>query len=466
MFLGIFTAVTIVLLWLSQNVFLSDIYKSIKIREIKTAYHKIEEAVDEGTVSENAYKIANEYNVCIIVLSKGGKFSTVSEDVLPNCIIHNTNTAGLMYIFSRAQNAPDGIVYYTRSPQSGYAYQSDESSGDSEQSIVLSGEYLTENDSAIIFLNSVISPVSATVNTLNTILIYITVALIILSVILALVMSQIISKPIVSLTRSAKRLAEGDYNEKFTGGGYFEADALASTLNYAESELSKLDKLQKELVANISHDLRTPLTMITGYSEMMRDIPGENTPENLQVVIDETARLTSLVNDVLDISKIQSGTQTFEKKRVCITDIAENAMIRYAKLMTGGYDISFEHGEERHFIIGDETRVLQVIYNLVNNAVTYTGEDKKVRVTEEVKDGFVRLSVTDTGDGIPEDKLPYIWERYYKVDEAHKRSAVGTGLGLSIVRGIMDEHGGRYGVVSSHGNGSTFWVEFPISPED
>lgn len=462
---GIFASVTIILLWLCQNVFLSDIYKRIKIREIKTAYSRIESSIDNGTFAENAEKIANEYNVCIIVLAESGTFDTVSVDAAPYCIIHHTNITGLMKIYYQARDRDDGIVYYARLKDSPNVYQSDVNDRDSEQSIVLSGVHATDSDNAIIFLNSVISPVSATVNTLNTILIYITFALIILSFILAFVLSQVISKPIVSLTRSARRLAQGDYDAVFMGGGYSEADTLAATLNYAEGELSKVDKLQKELVANISHDLRTPLTMISGYSEMMRDIPSENTQENLQVIIDETERLTSLVNDVLDISKLQSGAQVFEKKRMCITDTVERAMTRYAKLVSGGYDISYNHGEEKHYIIGDETRVLQVIYNLVNNAVTYTGEDKRVIVSEKENDGYIRISVTDTGEGIAEDKLPLIWERYYKVDALHKRSAMGTGLGLSIVRGIMSEHGGRYGVESTLGSGSTFWVEFPISRE-
>lgn len=462
---GAFASVTIILLWLCQNVFLSDIYKQIKIREIKTAYSRIESSIDDGTFAGNAEKIANEYNVCIIVLAQFGSFETVSVDAASYCIIHHTNITGLMKIYNQAMEKDDSIVYYSRLKDSPNVYQSDVNDKDSEQSIVLSGVRAVDGDNAIIFLNSVISPVSATVNTLNTILVYITFALVILSVLLAFVLSQVISKPIISLTRSAQRLAQGDYDAVFTGGGYSEADTLAATLNYAEDELSKVDQLQKELVANISHDLRTPLTMISGYSEMMRDIPSENTPENLQVIIDETERLTSLVNDVLDISKLQSGAQSFEKKRLCITDTVGRAMTRYVKLTSGGYDITYDHGEKKHYIIGDETRVLQVIYNLVNNAVTYTGEDKKVTVSETERGGYIRISVTDTGEGIAEEKLPLIWERYYKVDALHKRSAVGTGLGLSIVRGIMAEHGGRYGVMSTLGAGSTFWVEFPISEE-
>ena len=121
-----------------------------------------------------------------------------------------------------------------------------------------------------------------------------------------------------------QKLAKGKFNTEFNGKGYKEISELAETLNHTAKELAKTDVLQKELLANVSHDLRTPLTMITAYSEVMRDIPGENTPENVQVIIDETKRLTCLVNDLLDISKIQAGVTVLETKEFDITDSIQN----------------------------------------------------------------------------------------------------------------------------------------------
>ena len=276
---------------------------------------------------------------------------------------------------------------------------------------------------------------------------------------LSLILSGVIARPIGRITNSARTLASGDYTTVFEGGGYKEADTLADVLNYAESELSKVDRMQKELISNISHDLRTPLTMISGYSEMMRDIPGENSPENLQIVIDETQRLTTLVNDVLDISRLRSGTLKYDMKPINFSALLTKAMHRYEKL-AGKYSIKLTC-EPDIIINADENRVLQVVYNLVNNAVTYTGDDRTVKVDLRRDGAYARLSVTDTGDGIPADKLRDIWERYYKVDEVHKRAAIGTGLGLSIVKEVMKGHGGHYGVSSTIGKGSCFWVEFP-----
>ena len=236
-------------------------------------------------------------------------------------------------------------------------------------------------------------------------------------------------------------------------------EELNNTLNYAKTELAATEKLQRELIANISHDLRTPLTMITGYGEVMRDLPGENTPENIQIIIDEATRLSTLVNDLLDLSKLQSGALQAQKQVFNLTDSVRAILERYSKLVEQeGFDIRFESKEEV-FINADELRISQVIYNLVNNAVNHAGEDKTVIITQTVRDKLVRIEVIDHGEGIPADKLPYIWERYYKVDKEHKRGVIGSGLGLSIVKSILDAHKAHYGVRSTQGKGSTFWFE-------
>ena len=134
--------------------------------------------------------------------------------------------------------------------------------------------------------------------------------MILLSFGLALFISSRLSKPLEQMNESAKQLGEGKYDIRFPEQGAREVAELAATLNYAAAELSKVEDLRRELIANVSHDLRTPLTMISGYAEVMRDIPGENTPENVQIVIDEANRLTGIVNDLLDLSKLQAGALT------------------------------------------------------------------------------------------------------------------------------------------------------------
>ena len=304
-----------------------------------------------------------------------------------------------------------------------------------------------------------LTPLQSTISMLRSQFVFIGVAMILMSVILVAIISKMITKPFIKMNDAAKKLAQGCYDADFSGRGYREIDELAESLNFASRELAKTDTLQKELISNISHDLRTPLTMIKGYSEVIRDIPGENTPENVQVIIDETTRLSELVNDMLDLSKIQSGTRKPDYERFSITQTVRETLTRYEKLiMQNGLKIDF-YAEQDAFIYADRGMILQVIYNLINNAINYTGADKYVTVRQTLTDTSVRISVSDTGGGIAPEDISQIWERYYRVDKVHKRATVGTGLGLSIVKEILETHGASYGVESAVGMGSTFWFE-------
>lgn len=310
---------------------------------------------------------------------------------------------------------------------------------------------------------SVLTPLNTTVTMMKHQFIVIGVVMLIMAIGLVIIMSRMITKPIVNMNNAAKRLARGSYDADFSGKGYSEIEELAESLNYASRELAKTDNLQKELISNVSHDLRTPLTMIKGYGEIMRDIPGENTPENVQAIIDETERLSNLVNDMLDLSKIQAGARRPQFEEFSITETVRETLLRYEKLaMQEGYRIDFISNEDAT-VNADRGMILQVIYNLINNAINYTGEDKYVRVTQVVRDGKVCISVADTGEGISPEEITQIWERYYRVDKVHKRAAVGTGLGLSIVKGILEAHGATFGVESAQGCGTTFWFELELS---
>ena len=300
----------------------------------------------------------------------------------------------------------------------------------------------------VIMINSVLTPVDATVYTLKVQLRFISAIMIVVAFILAATLSNNISRSIIRINEGAKKLADGDYSVKFNSRDYMEVAELSDTLNYTATELGKTDSFQKELIANVSHDLRTPLTMIKGYAEVMRDIPGENTPENVQVIIDETERLTSLVNDMLDISKLKAGTLTIQPEEYNITESIRHVLERYNKLReVEGYTIDFVYDDEV-IVYADEQKMYQVLYNLVNNAINYTGEDKKVTVIQKVLGDTLRIEVKDTGEGVKQEDIPYVWDRYYKDKTAHKRAISGTGLGLSIVKNVLELHGAKYGVSS------------------
>ena len=204
-----------------------------------------------------------------------------------------------------------------------------------------------EQGTLMILLSSALSPLNTTVETLKVQFLCIAVILLLLSAVIAFLLSRHIASPLVNLSRDARVLATGKYDITFAGGDYREVQELSEALSYAAGELSKVEGFRRELIANVSHDLRTPLTMIAGYGEMMRDIPGENTPENVQIIIDETQRLTGLVNDMLDLGKLQAGAHTLTAAPLSLTALVQETLLRYQQLVEReGYCFCFSPGEE------------------------------------------------------------------------------------------------------------------------
>lgn len=309
----------------------------------------------------------------------------------------------------------------------------------------------------LVILSARLTPVNATVQMIRQELIFVSIVMIVLALILAMVISRHISKPLSQMSESAKELAKGNYDVEFHDQTSLEISELGSTLNYTTKQLKKTEQLQHELIANVSHDLRTPLTMIRAYAEMMRDIPGEITPENVQVIIDEADHLTGMVNDLLDISKLQAGVTQLNKTEFNLTAHLKEVVQRIDRMVSANeFAIELVYDQEV-LIEADEFKMDQVVYNLINNAVNYSGDSRRVIVRQECIDDTVKVSVQDFGPGIAKEDLPLVWERYYKVDKEHKRSANGSGLGLAIVRKILELHGASYGVDSTLGKGSTFW---------
>lgn len=463
----LFAAIMILILWLIQIVFLEDFYKEIKIDDILSSGEVITESINNNDIDEIIVDISDNYEICVYIMDVQGK-PLYSYDVLNNCIIHNMTYRDYSRLYNEAYTSESKqyLERYTidaNAMNEGRHPRARASNIPSMEGMIFASiTTLSDGRDALILLNSVISPVEATINTLRVQLTYVTVIFLVLALLTAFIVSRIISKPIININSSAKELAKGNYDIKFNGQGYSEISELSDTLNYTAKELSKVDGLRKELIANVSHDLRTPLTMITGYSEVIRDIPGENTPENIQVIIDESNRLSILVNDLLDISKFESGVQVLNKEKFNLTLSIENIIKRYSKLIShNDYKINFENSSEI-FVCADKSKIEQVVYNLINNAITYTGNDNKVVVKQTIKNDIVRIEIIDSGEGIKEEDLNNIWDRYYKVDKTHKRAQVGTGLGLSIVKNILDIHNGRYGVISKVNKGSNFWFELNI----
>ena len=414
-----FCGLLLFILWLFQTVFLTDMYKYIRKKEIKNAMVLVEENINSQNLQSILQYLTDNKEILI----------TLSNEFVP----------------------PQPSIAHDKRDKRGMEVLTEEK------------EFVLNNNQTIsLTFNAMITPVSATIDTLRYQLYIITCIMIILSILLALLIAKRVSKPIEVINNGAKVLSKGKYDIKFTGEGFLEIEELSSTLNTAAAELSKVENLRRELMANISHDLRTPLSLIYSYAEVMHDFPNEITPDQTQVIMDETTRLTSLVNDVLDISKLENGSQTLNLTRFNLTDSIRKTTERISLLVKkDGYNLSFVYSDEV-FVNADEVKIIQAFYNLLINAINYSNDKRFVNINQIVNDNIVKIEVIDQGEGILTEDLPYIWDRYYKVDKNHKRAITGTGLGLSIVKNIMEMHGGSYGVESTLGKGSTFWFSQKI----
>lgn len=407
-----FCALLLVALWLMQTVLLNSMYKMVRRLEMEQAIKTVERSINSPDLQN------------VLVTLKDTKEITVSL-------------------------ADEKTPRPKRRPESKHRME-----------ITQVRNFTLEDGKTISLLfNAVITPVNATLTTLKLQLYIVTGIMIILSVFLALRIAKKVSTPIAETNKSAKALASGNYNVSFKGHGFLEIKELSDTLNTAAAELRKTENLRRELMANISHDLRTPLALIYSYAEVMHDFPDEISQDQTQIIMDETKRLSSLVNDVMDVSRLETGTMEINKRTYSITKSISQTMERVAELVRkDGYKLSFDYQEEV-YVNADEIKITQAFYNLLINAIHYSVLEKDIVIRQISHKGFIRIEIEDHGCGIAPEDLPFIWDRYYKVDKIHKRGITGSGLGLSIVKKIIDLHGGTCGTKSSQDKGSVFWFQ-------
>ena len=481
-FILAFSVVVIFVFCFFQMFLLDRFYRDNKMERVEKLVYNITETIDDvsfdellqdnNEVNSKILSMANENEARVIFSSKVGenmitmksrgisgsdRLSKYNEEEMNRFIMDVWKLSG-----SYQRNGKKFFVVLTDNPDEKFALQVLDTDKTSNNALIC-GQFIRNGSSVYLLLvDSRLTPVTPAVEAFRNQLVFITSIVVILTLISALMISKAISKPISNMNESAKKLATGNYDVTFKGEGFLEIAELNDTLNYAVEELKKTETLQRELLANVSHDLKTPLTLISGYAEMIRDIPSENNPENIQIIIDEANRLGVLVNDLLSLSKISSRTEPLNLSVYDINNNLINIVERFNKLLESkGFVVNYlDKGPI--YVNADNRKIEQVIYNLINNAVNYSGDSRKIEVESKITDQKVRISVKDYGIGIKKDELEYIWDRYYRVDKGHQRSVQGSGLGLSIIKGILEYHGFEYGVESVENVGSTFYFIMPI----
>lgn len=441
MYISVFIAAILLAVWIIQIQFLQVFYERNVIEKIDTVADNIKNNQDNLDSLLQEYAYTN--NMCIEYYH-----DTVEIDFnlkMNSCILRDYSYEIAKYKAELINNNKDYMILYA--PKTNV------------KSILYA---INLNNGNYVFLNTTLEDMNSATALLKKQLIYLILILIVASSIVAIFVSRRLNRPILKIISTAREMGKGNFNVKFEKSNVQELDELCDVLTVAASEMNKTEELKRDLLANVSHDLKTPLTMIRAYAEKVRDITykdAKKREKDLNVIIEETERLNNLVNDLLDLSKIQAGE--------CDLNITEYDIVKNIKEILKRYDIvvdregySFELDMPTSAKVkADKTKIEQVIYNLINNAIEHTGDDLKVKITVKKQLDSVLISITDTGVGLTEEEKSLVWNRYYKKEKKHKRNVVGSGIGLSIVKGILESHKCEYGIDSKKGEYTTFYFK-------
>lgn len=433
-----FSIAILLLLYMFQIVFLKIFYERYQINNLKSVANRIITSPETVSFEQLAYE--NEMCIQIYNDNKVTSYNVLNKD----CLL-NSNDKSVIKVKNKILTSSKNSIIRVINPK----YDS--------KSIIYGIHY---SDDIYILLNTKLEDVNSTTYILRGQLIYITLIMIILSGIVSYFVGKMINKPILNITNKAKLMAIGNYEQDTNKYDIAEIDELNQVLNYARSEIKNTDELRRDLMANVSHDLKTPLTMIKAYAEMARDINNENEDkrkDNLNVIIDETDRLNVLVNDILELSRMQNSSDELNIESYDLIEELNQILKRYEIIKeTENYKF-ITNIPEKAMVKADKKKINQVMYNLINNAINYTGDDLTIKINiTDCKKRFL-VEIIDTGKGISEEDLKFIWSKYYKNEKKHKRNIVGTGLGLSIVETILIKHKFEYGVKSKKNKGSNFY---------
>ena len=447
-YLAIFSLFILIFLFFFQVIFINTFYEWTKTRTIKNLAQDILVTENDTSLYEKLDRVSYSENVCIELTNSNGDnlYSTYSS----NCNLRSKAIKRNFINSNKKTKTYNLVNNFTR-----------------EKSI-MNATRLSNN--LYIFISTSLIPLDSTINIIEQQLIIVSIVVLLLSIVVAYFISKRLSNPIIRISKAAKLISKGKLKTNFDSGSDIkELVDLTDALNDMKEELSKTEELQKDLMANVSHDLKTPLTMIKAYAELILDInidDKEKCKSNLNIIIEEVNRLNDLVNDILTLTKVENDLDKLDISSFDLIKLIKRIVKQHnIYVIKDGYSIEFIHNNiDKLMINADKKKIEQVIYNLLNNALNYTGDDKKViiKVVEDDKD--YTIMVIDSGKGIDKKEIDHIFDRYYRSKKNHKRYVYGTGLGLSIVKNILLLHNFPYGVTSKKNKGTTFY--FKIKKDD
>lgn len=470
---------TILLCWFINNTFLEKYYLNNKQKAMMSAYLIINKVSNEGTIESEDFdiefqKICGKNNINIILLdaeTRTLKTSISDYEILSRQLLD--------YVFKKGITGKDKLL----SSEENYEMYIKMDERTQLEYVDMWG--VLDNGNLFLF-RSPLEGIQESVALANRFLAYVGIGSAIFSAMIILLVSRKITEPIMELTQISERMKQLDFDAKYTGKSKTEIallgqniNELSETLEDAISELksannelkrdiekkNKIDEMRKEFLSNVSHELKTPIALIQGYAEGLKEgINDDEESRNFycEVIMDEASKMNQMVKKLLTLNQLEFGNDTVTMERFDIISLISN-YLQSASILCKQKNINLQMDSYHPIHVwADEFMVEEVFNNYFSNAMNHVAGDRIIDVKLTLKENLVRVSVFNTGLPIPEESLPYIWEKFYKVDKARTREYGGSGVGLSIVKAIMESMNQQYGVIN-YDNGVEFWFELETS---
>lgn len=469
--------------------FLDDFYVKNKQEVLKSAYSMLNDTFIEGDydsdeMSTEIRRVCETYNISMIVLDE--KTDTVMSSVSDTRILTERLFDNIFgnSILNKNNDAKGEVKKTIIEKFDNCTLQIEEDTKTGDQYIELWG--LFENGNMFL-MSSAINGIEDSITITNRFLIYTGIIVAVLSIVTAIILSGMISTPIMELSKISERMKNLDFEAKYNGRSDNEIgilgkniNELSETLETTISELKtanielerdldnrvKMDEIRTEFLSNVSHELKTPLALILGYAEGLKDCVNDD-PESrdfyCDVIIDETTKMNNMVKQVLSLNQIEFGNEVDTLERFDIVALIKN-YLQSVEILAKQNDVNVYFGDyEPIYVWGDQFKVEEVFSNYFSNALNHIGGERKIDITiHSVLSNSVRISVFNSGDPIPEESVDKIWDKFYKVDKARTREYGGSGIGLSIVKAIQESMNQGYGVIN-YNDGVEFYFELDTS---
>ncbi|OPJ57538.1 sensor histidine kinase [Clostridium oryzae] len=462
-----------------QSVFFEEFYKSRKMKNLKISVERFNDIYSNNNLSNSQlYIVMRQFeennNAKIVVLGSNGVAKYLGDSKMDS---DSSKINTLNKILNGWVDSPDRLAKIIRQRKTivGKYYNTDFDINN----IICISPSVDRNNSDVIVAVSSLQPIQEASDTIRAFYIYIFAGGVVMIIILALIYSNMLSKPLIKLNKSAENMLKMDFSVKCDVNSKDEIGNLANTLNILSDKLDnalnelrqqneqleadiekerKMESMRKEFVAGVSHELKTPISLISGYAEGLMDnvVDEESRSFYIDVIMDEAQKMGNLVHDMLDLSQLESGSFNFNPRNFYINSLISECVHKHKELLKERC-IDIETISDNIEVYGDETRIEQVITNFLTNAIRNTPDSGTIKITVFDKDNDnVQIQVENDGEHIEQKEMENIWDKFYKIDKSRTRNTGGTGLGLSITKNILLAHKSTFGVKNIE-NGVMFY---------